>query len=205
MRSNAPKMNPTSAKILQENGDREGPTRLTRPIGTVKKKTLDTIEKPTFQPAISRKSRQLFEDAHSTYYPEDPPYPPDEEDDNSSWHTSSDGHGPQRVYERSQKWLQEKQLRMLREKAAREEEELRGCTFKPKVKATPREDRFDYPIDEDGYAYSSSNGGSIADRQAEWQRNRLINRWNYLLCWLFCFSFSYANIFVVMALAPSGI
>lgn len=184
MKSNAPKMNPNSSKILRESGGRGG--GLSRPIGSVKQRTLDSIEQPTFQPSISKKSKQLFEEVlSSTYHDDSSPsshskYGYEDEYEFDSVQTTSGREGPQRVYERSQRWLQEKQLRMAREKALREEAELRECSFKPKVKGVPlgrdeREDSFSAQDHcEGGYIYTSSSTGgkSLADRQAEWQRNR---------------------------------
>lgn len=174
-RSNTSKINPNSAKIIRESGSG---SRLTQPIGSVKKKTLDSIEKPSFQPSITKKSQQLFEEASygNNYYSGDSSIYSYEDDDTFSLQSGGSGsqQGPQRVYERSQKWLQEKQLRILREKAAREEEELRECSFKPRVRPVEKEARFDdYSYNDDGYSYSSHEGGkSLADRQTEWLKNR---------------------------------
>jgi hypothetical protein len=198
LKSNAPKMNPNSARILRERGGGGG--GLSRPIGAVKKKTLDGIEQPTFQPSISKKSKQLFEESLASSYCDTPSmssyscYSGDEERDGESLCSGGGGgggggggsEGPQRVYERSQLWLQEKQLRMAREKAIREEELLRECSFQPKVKAVPdrveREDEFSTSSayeysDGGGYVYTSSRTGgkTLAERQAEWQRNRFGN------------------------------
>jgi hypothetical protein len=55
------KINSTSVKILRQSGQHTEESvaeRLSRPIGTVKQKTLESIDQPTFQPTIVTKSKE---------------------------------------------------------------------------------------------------------------------------------------------------
>lgn len=236
--SSETKINPNSIKILKQSGqhtEEKLMERLNRPIGTIKQKTLETIDQPTFQPTITKKSKEIVESMSNnnlgiqynnqksnhhnqllnTYYQNNPDLygNPDEEsetlyeyngnesiqylaEDNINFHPSLSNNyiqqehsnsistekvtGPESVYLRSQKWLQEKQKRMLKEKQLKDELELNQCSFKPKIKESPI-----YRSDDGYQEYSdsvstSTSGLSMAERQAEWKRKRYIQIIYYL-------------------------
>ena len=75
MLSEMPKINPTSEKIVREKYLYYGEStkdRLHRPIGSVKPKTLDNMDLPTFKPKISDGSLEILAQAGNRfrYYPE---------------------------------------------------------------------------------------------------------------------------------------
>jgi hypothetical protein len=236
-------------KILRQSGqlasDESIPVseRLSRPIGTVKQKTLESIEQPTFQPTIAKKSREIVDSVtrtvssgpsgQSSYHRFSEEYSPDaeglpyEDQQNESelyeWSNSnayfSSSHdepftldpsaqsrsherrsgemgrssatpgsgsgvarGPTSVYLRSQRWKEEREERMKKEKLLRDEQELNECSFRPKIKETPLSSGSwgeGHDSSGNGSGSNSSNWGvgaeggkSIAERQAEWQRKR---------------------------------
>jgi hypothetical protein len=221
-------------KILKQSGhlanDESIPVseRLSRPIGTVKQKTLESIEQPTFQPTIAKKSREIFDStttrsvSSGNCHQSSPAYHQFSEDYSPGggagegelyeWSNSSHGDcftldpsahshgkrngeggsgslaskGPTSVYLRSQRWQEEREQRMKREKLLREEQELTECSFHPKIKETPQS----FSGGGDGHESWGGYGGgmeqqqgggggggggkssTIAERQAEWQRRR---------------------------------
>lgn len=185
-------------KILKQTGQHTEESvaeRLSRPIGTVKQKTLETIEQPTFQPTIAKKSREIVESSTKTFLPEPSSpggyrkfseiYYTDEENDlyevpNNQTFTLDPnyGHGrtdlsalkgPSNVYLRNQRWQQEREDRMKREKVLREQQELNECSFRPKIKEPQRGDGWD---SSSASQVDGPSTKSMAERQAEWQRRR---------------------------------
>jgi hypothetical protein len=156
MKRNAPKLNPTSQKIVREKelvagGPIHPIDRLSRPIGSVKKSTLDGIEKPTFAPKILKKSSQLA--AKGQRYPSDGDSGPrpgvhydgsdglhvGSEDEGARHYDSGDSRSRERsdsnemVYKRSLMWAQEREQRIEIDRIRRSEEMLRDCTFRPQI------------------------------------------------------------------------
>lgn len=166
-RSNAPKINPTSEKIAREKEILEGRIgesridRLSRPIGSVKKTVLDSIERPTFAPKISKRSSQLAAQGH--YYAavkgvrsastgRDRPsgetsggwvsseYCCEQSDDYDSAY-NSDGAGREcSLYDRASYWARERDIKIERERHAAEQEQMRDCTFRPTLQKAPTQE-----------------------------------------------------------------
>lgn len=81
MRSESTKLSSNSEKILREKGligksagDQHAVERLTKPIGSVKQSTLMSIDKPTFQPNISKKVHASSNYSNSGSTPSRPPH-----------------------------------------------------------------------------------------------------------------------------------
>ena len=155
---NASKLNPTSEKIVREReliagGPVNSIDRLSRPIGSVKKSTLDGIEKPTFAPKILKKSSQLAAGKGQAYSVDnnsslraggyfdgsDDHYMGSEDECGARHYDSSDSRSRDHndtnnlVYKRSLMWAQEREQRIEIDRVRRNEEMLRDCTFKPQI------------------------------------------------------------------------
>ena len=161
IRASEPKINPTSERILREksaNVTQEAAARLTKPIGTIKQRTKEGIEEPTFQPQINYKTPITWETPSNEY----------------------DGD----VYNRSQKWLQEKQNRLERERKARERDELKQCSFKPNV---VRKNPDSHDMDNSFSEFHENENLPIAERHAAWASKRfvIVIIYSYLLFNLF--------------------
>lgn len=155
IRANESKINPVSDRIVREKyqNDASGGAseRLSKPIGTVKQKTRESINEPTFQPQLTTHKGSRGDSYTSSEY-----------------RNSGDS-----VYNRSQKWLQEKQSRLQRERTAKELNELQQCSFKPQIVAQQQSLNDSYDLNRSG-DYDNRAGGSIAERQADWATKRYV-------------------------------
>jgi hypothetical protein len=162
MRANESKINPTSERILREKyEDSSGgaAARLTKPIGAVKQKTREGIEEPTFQPQLHHK----------------PPSSSSHSGHQSTPTGSGGGGGEGDMYNRSQKWLQQKQTRLERERRAKESSELKQCSFKPQIVDRNQQSlNGSYDLGGSGAEYEGRGGLTIAERQADWATKRYI-------------------------------
>jgi hypothetical protein len=160
IRASEPKINPTSEKILREKyNDPTGGSaaRLTKPIGTVKQRTREGIDEPTFRPQLNS---------------------------SGEWGREQNSGGD--LYHRSQKWLQQKQSRLERERKEKENSELKQCSFKPQI-VERNAQNLDNSYNSDISGYPSLNpddcgGKSVAERQAEWAALRYLYNPFFTLC-----------------------
>jgi hypothetical protein len=165
------KINPTSERILREGTNRRGggdisgyegtgttassTTRISKPIGALNPKSWEGVEEPTFQPKLLSSSSK----ASSSQWARD-----------RDQSTATDDGGGGDMYNRSQKWLKQKQMRLERERKAKETSELQQCSFRPQIAdRNPHE----YDIGSgSGFDAECGGGLSISERQAEWATKR---------------------------------
>lgn len=155
--ANEPKINPTSERILREkygDGLLEGGAgdRLARPIGTVRQRTREGIDEPTFQPQLMSTSSSAA----------------------GEWgrELSVDGD----MYNRSRKWLEQKERRLERERREQESSELKQCSFRPQLAVGTGAGTGGTPGGVSGAVGGDDEGGrggmTIAERQNEWAAKR---------------------------------
>ena len=170
IRANESKINPTSERLVREKyQDPSGgaTARLSKPIGTVKQKTRESINEPTFQPQLNIHNKSGSGGSASSM------------DTSSEWGPKrgqhSDG-GSEDMYNRSQKWLQQKQTRLQRERTAKEQSELKQCSFKPQIVDHNHQNQQlngGFDADSSGLGRSDGRAGvSLAERQANWATKR---------------------------------
>ncbi len=178
--------------------------RLTRPIGSVKQSIIDSIEKPTFAPKILKKSSAIA--TRGEYYPSGAgfEYSANEgeatnryynDDYYATDHFGVDDHSQSenpedRLYHRSQWWVQQRNEKLDRDRELKEEEILRECTFRPQIHNAPQSEGLIQPIrrrshsqtgsehsygdrslDEDGFDGRHSIS-DVANRQEAWAKRR---------------------------------
>jgi hypothetical protein len=161
------RVNPTSEKIVQNRYILQGETtqdRLSRGIGTVRTKTLEEIERPTFKPALNPTSIEMASAASGVnvhfdaeeYNPElarferfhglteAQEYDPNEgpllyEDMVRGGSQRGGGSGAMsaedRMYLKTQRWDEARRQKLEKERKERERQERQVCTFKPKIDA----------------------------------------------------------------------
>ena len=187
------KINPNSERLARERYLVYGEStaeRLHRPIGAVKSKTLESMNKYDFKPKISEGSMEILQQGGNRYRY----FPPEQEESQNSDDMSMidsiiygestgeaicvDGREfsllPQNksksnsrqsasaisMYQRTLYWEEQRKKRLEQERLEYERTMMKECSFKPKVD----------PISK--VIQSTNNKGPIADRHANWVKER---------------------------------
>ena len=77
------------------------------------------------------------------------------------------GCGPSNLYDRANSWAKEREMKIKRDRQAREQEQLKDCTFRPRIQKAPSQDGLIR-----GRGTSQERGGSSRERSASTQSGR---------------------------------
>jgi hypothetical protein len=198
------KLNAVSERIVQEKYLFEGEgtaERLHKPIGTVKPKTLETIDKPTFKPKISETSLEILaQSGHRHKYFATP----SKSDENEFWRLqqlqelsihggnvydpitgeavlvengmvtlnpnneySTSTNSSTTFYKRSKAWEEQRKQKLEYDKRLLEQKEREICSFKPNIKSNMH--------NQSSNNYNNNNPTSslsIAERHQQWLQQK---------------------------------
>lgn len=186
------KVNKISEKIVRDKFYLTGETvvdRLHRPIGSVKQRTLETIDQPTFQPQISRHSEQILsQSGYTNRYLPSHEYDPNQTnyeslDEDKDWNYGAvcvDGNeftllprdnsvsrtpksGPDSLYYRFTMWDEQRRRRLDLDRQHKERLEMSECSFKPRSSSIRLAKQ---------YKHGSASERDLSERHAEWMRKR---------------------------------